>query len=177
MKKMVVVVFITLLTSCTTYRYNLTPGYTPPDGKELAVEYVAFDNNAMSSNFTKLLEEQLSECGKINYLHADEVEDILGKKKIDVPKRINATNCKAIRDALNVRFLLRSSISNFKSFDGMSKAEATGSISIYDLDNGSLVFEAYGSETGGTIFSTPEGQVKDVFYYLLRKWDGFCVYR
>ena len=181
MQKYLIALSVLFLMSCAGgYKVQITPGYEPPEGKEIAVFYLDHPDVTIANSATAVLEKTLDYCSKINYINAAITDSIFQANDIHLPRRLSKNYLTSLREFLPTKYLLTGGVIKWIKgsigFPVASSTEVAISLTLYDIENGEVVWTVSGDEIGmaGIFAESPEDKAEWVFSRMLHKWDGFC---
>jgi hypothetical protein len=176
----IIAIFLLVIRCAGSFQSTVTSGYQPPAGEEIAVSFLDHPDINVSNKATAVLENELRECNLNNFISADETEDIFQKNNITIPRRLTTNFVKGLKEVLDAKYFLTSGVTIWKEgsagFPIASSTEVGASLTMYDLDNGEVVWSISGEESGSSsiLAEAPESKAEAVFESMLEEWEGFC---
>lgn len=111
---------------------------------------------------------------------AEETMKLLEENEVDIPRRLTPSFVTSLKDILPKKYLMTGGVSIWKKGSvGWPAASATDvsiSLTMYDIENGEVVWAVSGQEEGasGILAEKPEEKAKIVLEKMIKKWPEFC---
>lgn len=183
-RRPVLYTLVFMLAGCSPYYANVRstvgPGAVIP-ADSIAVQYVQYQNVAISKQATRALFGVIEKCENLKPLAPDSLEERLYKKKLSIPEHLTPYIMQDLYTKIGIRYLLVSQLENWEHVNQQSNlSETTVALFLYDLREQNLAWSCSGSKAGAppsTLFDRSdeiEVEFGGLIKHLLSQWPNFC---